>query len=111
MQMVNVLVDLMASNPTLAKNTHITNGLSAGNLSTIKFHLANFICEKTGGDCRYTGRDMTSSHQHLKITRTEWKAFLDDFGRTANLLRVDPRDARELSAYLATLKDAVLSGD
>jgi hypothetical protein len=39
----------------------------------------DMVCWATGGPQKYTGKSMADSHKNLKITGTEWEAFLDDF--------------------------------
>jgi hypothetical protein len=36
------------------------------------------LCWAAGGPQKYTGKDMESSHWHLRITPGEWDAFMDD---------------------------------
>jgi hemoglobin len=40
------------------------------------------VCSATGGPQNYTGRSMSESHKHLKVTESEWAAFCKDFDDT-----------------------------
>jgi truncated hemoglobin YjbI len=40
------------------------------------------LCWAAGGPQKYTGKDMESSHRHLRITPGEWDAFMDDVAQT-----------------------------
>jgi hemoglobin len=35
--------------------------------------VTEFICEKTGGPQKYTGKSMKEAHKHMKITDREWQ--------------------------------------
>jgi hemoglobin len=36
--------------------------------------IVDFLCEKTGGPCYYTGRSMKDIHTGLKISEADWNA-------------------------------------
>ena len=43
---------------------------------------------------------MLDSHSHLKITSSEWDAFLDDFQQTLNKFAVPAEEQAELKAIV-----------
>jgi hypothetical protein len=45
------------------------------------------LCWAAGGPQKYTGKDMESSHRHLRITQSEWDAFMDDVAQTLDKFR------------------------
>ncbi len=38
--------------------------------------LIDYLCASTGGPMYYTGRDMKTSHKGMKISESDWTAFL-----------------------------------
>src|SRR5262249_31809316 len=52
------------------------------NTGPVFFPAVGTICWATGGPQNYTGRSMSESHKHLKITESEWDAFCKDFDDT-----------------------------
>src|SRR5881227_199076 len=74
-----------------------------------KYLVTELVCQVTGGPQKYTGRSMKDSHVHLKITPTEWVAFLDDFQQTLDKFAVPAGEQAELKAILdSTRSDIVI---
>ena len=58
---------------------------------------------------KYTGKSMVDSHAQLKITSTEWEAFLDDFQQTLDKFKVPAAEQAELRAIVnSTRADIVV---
>jgi hemoglobin len=81
-------------------------GLSDSSLRRIRQHTVDFLCEKTGGPCFYTGRDMDAVHE--PITAADWEratglmaASLDAGGFQGEL-----RD--EIGGFIAGLRDDIV---
>ena len=51
--------------------------LPPAQVSKLKSHLADQICDATGGPCAYVGRDMKTAHTGMKITEAEWSATVE----------------------------------
>jgi truncated hemoglobin YjbI len=54
------------------------------------------LCWAAGGPQKYTGKDMLSSHRHLRITPDEWDAFMDDVAQTLDKFPVPPTERAEV---------------
>src|SRR5262249_32939931 len=67
-----------------------------------KYLVTEMVCWATGGPQKYTGRSMKESHQHLKITATEWEAFLDDLQQTLDKFAVPQPEQAEIKAIVAS---------
>jgi hemoglobin len=61
-----------------------------------KYLVTEMVCWAAGGSQKYTGKSMAESHSHLKITRTEWEAFLNDFQQTLDKFAVPATEQAEL---------------
>jgi hypothetical protein len=46
-----------------------------------KYLVTEMLCWAAGGPQKYTGKDMLSSHRHLRITPGQWDVFMDDWRR------------------------------
>jgi hemoglobin len=66
------------------------------------------VCWATGGPQKYTGRSMVDSHVHLKITRKEWEAFLDDFQQTLDKFKVPTEEQAELNAIVNSTRSDIV---
>jgi truncated hemoglobin YjbI len=61
---------------------------------------------------KYAGMSMAESHSHLKITSTEWEAFLDDFQQTLDKFAVPTAEQAELKAIVnSTQADIVIDSE
>ena len=75
-----------------------------------KYLVTEMVCWATGGPQKYTGKSMADSHSHLKITATEWEAFLDDFQQTLDKFKVPAGEQGELLAIVdSTRSDIVVA--
>ena len=56
-----------------------SNGYFSGtDLTKLKMHLVNQICEASGGPCTYTGRTMKQTHKGMGVTDAAFGALVDD---------------------------------
>ncbi len=77
-------------------------------LNHLKAMLVDQICEASGGPCKYTGKDMKTSHTGMKITDGEFTALVEDLkGALADVKA--PADAEtDLVNALAPMKPDVV---
>jgi hemoglobin len=73
-----------------------------------KYLVTELVCQATGGPQKYTGRSMTDSHVHLKITGQEWEAFLDDFQHTLDKFAVPAEEQAELKAIVDSTRSDIV---
>lgn len=73
-----------------------------------KAKLADFVCQATGGPCKYTGLDMVSAHKNRGITAEAFGSVVEDLVATLDKLKVPPAEQKELLGLLAQLKPAVV---
>ena len=57
-----------------------------------------------GGPQKYTGKDMASSHRHLRITPAEWDAFMDDVAQTLDKFAIPPTERAEVVAIVESTR-------
>jgi hemoglobin len=107
---VDDFIERLLVNATLNANPAIKEARVRVPRAGLKFHVTTLVCEVSGGPCKYTGRAMKESHQHLNITQVEWDAMVADFKATLNKFKVPQREQQELIMIVgSTEKDIVQS--
>ena len=67
--------------------------------------LIDYLCSNAGGPVYYTGRDMKSSHQGMKISESDWEIFLGHAAATMQALQVPQQACDDVVAFVLSLKD------
>ena len=70
----------------------------------LKKLLVEFVCEATGGPCKYTGRDMESSHAGMDLVDDEFNALVNDLVGALDKFKVPEKEKGELLGALGPLK-------
>jgi hemoglobin len=71
--------------------------------------LTEFLCEGTGGPCKYTGRDMKTAHGRAHVTETEWTAFTESMAKVFDKFNVPGRERQELFAMIGPMKGEIVA--
>ena len=79
---VDDFTDRVMHNPVLNANAAVDEAHHRVSAAGFKYYVTEMVCWATGGPQNYTGRSMSESHKHLKITESEWAAFCKDFDDT-----------------------------
>jgi len=80
------------------------------NARLYKAKLADFICQGTGGPCKYTGADMFAAHKGRGITEDAFNAVVSDLVATLDNLKVPEKEKSQLLGLLAPMKPAIVQG-
>jgi hemoglobin len=81
----------------------------AGNLKRL---LTEFVCMATGGPCKYSGRDMQSSHAGMDLVDDEFTALVENLAGALDKFKVPEKEKGELLGALGPLKpDIVVAPD
>ncbi|MBW1758455.1 MAG: group 1 truncated hemoglobin [Deltaproteobacteria bacterium] len=70
--------------------------------------LIDYLCSNAGGPVYYTGRDMKISHTGMKISESDWSAFLEQAGATMKALQVPQQEGDDVVAFVLSLKDDIV---
>lgn len=70
--------------------------------------LVDFLCQASGGPCRYQGKDMKSAHTGMKLTDAEFTALAEDTTKALNKFKVPAKEQGEVIGMLASLKGDVV---
>jgi hemoglobin len=107
---VDDFIERLLVNDTLNANSAINEARKRVPKQGLKFHVTTLVCQVTGGPCKYSGRDMKTSHAHLGITELEWQAMLTDFRATLASFNVPAAEQEELVAIVnGTRPDIVVA--
>jgi hemoglobin len=107
---VDDFIERLLVNDTLNANRAIDEARARAPKAGIKFHVTTLVCEVTGGPCKYAGRSMKESHDHLSINEAQWQAMVAEFRKSLNKFKVPAKEQDELFAIVgSTKKDIVES--
>src|SRR3989454_11397965 len=73
--------------------------------------LVDQVTEASGGLRRYTGRDMKTTHDGMKVTTGEFNALVEDLVATLNKFGVGKPEQDELLGILGPLKSDIVEID
>lgn len=73
-----------------------------------KAHLRDFICQATGGPCKYTGMDMKAAHKYRAITPAAFDYVVEDLVATLDKFKVAKKEQQNLLEILGPLKAFVV---
>ena len=105
---VDDLIDRVMADPRLNANPLVHEAHHRVPPAGFKYLLTEMVCWAAGGPQKYTGRSMADSHSHLKITRKEWDAFMDDVWLTLTNSKCLPRSKPNYEQS-STAPDRILS--
>lgn len=83
-------------------------GSSPENRAAYKAKLYDFVCQSTGGPCKYAGLDMTTAHRGRRVTGAAFDAVVEDLIVVLDGLRVPDREKGELLGLLGPLKSSIV---
>jgi hemoglobin len=83
-------------------------GHSDSSLRRIRQDIVEFLCEKSGGPCFYTGRSMKEAHAGLRISKEDWKTSNKLFGEVMNELKVDKKLQGKVVEFVSTLEKDIV---
>jgi hemoglobin len=107
---VDDFIDRIMVDPRINANPHVNEAHHRVTPPGFKYLVTEMVCWATGGPQKYTGKSMADSHAHLKITSSEWDAFLDDFQKTLDKFAVPAEEQAELKAIVnSTRSDIVVN--
>ena len=66
--------------------------------------LVDFLCASAGGPMYYTGRDMKTSHVGMKISESDWAAFLGHLNATLDAFHIPAAERNEVVGFVESTK-------
>jgi hemoglobin len=105
---VDDFIERLLVNDTLNANPAIREARVRVPKAGLKFHVTTLVCAVSGGPCKYTGRTMKESHQHLNINQAEWDAMVAEFKATLKKFNVPQREQHELLTIVGTTENDIV---
>lgn len=78
------------------------------NIKRFKKQMVAFLSLATGGPVEYTGRDMKTVHENMKITNNEFDAMVGDIKASMDRLGIAAQEKRELLAIVETTRKQIV---
>jgi hemoglobin len=104
---LTAIVEGLVSNIGADKRTrlHFTNI----DIRRFKTKMAEYLCEQTGGACKYTGVDIKAAHAPLQLGNAAFDAFMEDLTKSLDNNQVAKADKDELLGILGKLRPDVVA--
>jgi hemoglobin len=105
---VDDFIDRIMIDPRLNANPLVDEAHHRVPRSGFKYLVTEMMCWATGGPQQYTGKSMADSHAHLKITPSEWDAFMDDLNQTLDKFQVPAPEQQEVVAIVESTRNDIV---
>ena len=71
--------------------------------------LVDFLCQASGGPCKYAGKDMNAAHKGMNLSEGEFNALAEDTVKALDKFKVPAQEKGEVMGLLGSLKGAVIN--
>jgi hemoglobin len=96
-------IDLTATDPRTSRS------FDGVKLKPLKQSIVSFLCQATGGPCKYEGESMANAHRGLGITSAEFDAMVGQLVDTLDQFKVPAKEKNELLQLLGPLKADIVT--
>ena len=93
----------------VAADTRINQRFANTDIPQLKQLLVEFVCMATGGPCKYSGRDMETSHAGMEVVDEEFTALVEDLAATLDKFNVPAKEKDALLGALGPLKPRIVT--
>lgn len=101
-----VVADLV---PALQADARINATFDGVDMERLAAKLEEQFCEVSGGPCKYSGKDMTTIHEDLKVSRAQFNALVEDLQAAMRRNDLPSRTQNRLLARLAPMHREVVT--
>ncbi len=91
-----------------ASDDRINAKFARTDVPRLKSMLVDQVCEATGGPCTYTGRDMRTTHDGMRVTAGEFDAQVADLVATLDQFGVGAAEKDQLLGALAPMRGDIV---
>jgi hemoglobin len=88
----------------VAKDERINARFINSDLKRLRAQLVAFVCQATGGPCKYTGKDMKAAHAGMLISDEDFVALVEDLQGALDKFKVPAAEQKELLGALGPTK-------
>ncbi len=86
----------------------INSFFASTDLTKLKMHLVNQICEASGGPCKYAGRTMKQTHLGMGVHDAAFGALVEDLVTALDHHKVGKTEKDELLGVLGPMKNDIV---
>ena len=104
---VNELLPRLETDPSLER---FWRNRGADGVAREKQLLVDFLCASAGGPTYYTGRDMKLTHVGMKISASDWSAFIGHLEATLDSFKVPARERGEVLGFIDSTRGDIVEG-
>lgn len=95
--------------PLLLADPRIKDSFADVDMERLAALLEEQFCQLTGGPCKYSGKDMKTVHQDLKVTNAHFNALAEDLQIAMEKVGVPSRAQNKLVAKLAPMQRDIVN--
>jgi hemoglobin len=100
---VNELWAVVSADPRINARFAHTNPEAFGG------QLVDFLCQASGGPCKYQGKDMKTAHTGMNLSEADFNALAEDTVKALDKFHVPAGEKNEVIALLASQKGDVIN--
>lgn len=104
---ITPLVDDFVAN--VAGDARINAFFANADVPHFKQMLVDQICAATGGPCKYTGKDMKTSHAGMNVKEADFNALVEDLVKSLDKFKVGEKEKGELLGALGGMKGDIVT--
>jgi len=93
----------------VAKDDRIKAFFANADIPHLEAMLVDQICEASGGPCKYTGKDMKTSHTGMNIKESDFNALVEDLVASLDKFHVPEKEKGELLGALGPMKGDIVT--
>jgi hemoglobin len=109
-QVVDRFSDDIIKNPKLNVNPQLAKWNQSGRLPALKSVRTLWVCEVAGGPFHYTGKDMHSAHESLRLTSDEFDEVSKEIAAALDHFGVPEREKGTVLGAIVAQKGQVVNG-
>ncbi|MEO7096684.1 MAG: group 1 truncated hemoglobin [Polyangiales bacterium] len=103
---IAVVDDFVAN---VAGDKRINTFFANADIPHLKQMLVDQICAATGGPCKYTGKDMKTSHNGMNVKEADFNALVEDLVKSLDKFKVGEKEKTELLTALGSMKGDIVT--
>lgn len=92
----------------VAADARINARFANANIPMLKQHLVELISAGSGGNVKYTGKDMRTAHEGMHITDGDFGALVEDLVGALDKFKVPEKEKGDLLAVLGPMKGQIV---
>jgi len=93
----------------VAADARINARFARTNPAVFGSQLVDFLCQASGGPCKYQGKDMKTAHTGMQLSDAEFNALAEDTVKALYKFKVPVREKDEVIGLLASLKGDIVN--